>query len=52
MENREFLSERKDVVKGGPFHSPGEESSLESQGSTIPLYGESGSGKTTFLRVS
>ena len=50
MEDKEFLSERKDVVKGDPFHSPGEESYGERKGSTIALCGESGSGKTTFLR--
>lgn len=50
MENKEFLPERKNVVKGAPFHSPGEESPLESQGSPIYFCDESGSGKTTFLR--
>jgi len=50
MGNRVFLPERKDVVKGDPFYSPGGESSLERKGSTVDLCGESGSGKTTFLR--
>jgi tRNA A37 threonylcarbamoyladenosine biosynthesis protein TsaE len=44
MENKKFLPERKDVVKEDPFDSP------ESKESTIYLYGESGSGRTTFLR--
>jgi hypothetical protein len=48
--NNEFLPERKDVVKGDPSHSPGEEPSLERKGSTIHICGESGSGLTTFLR--
>jgi len=52
MEDKEFLSKRKDVVKGDPFYSPGGESSLERKGSPISLCGESGSGKTTFLRVN
>jgi len=50
MESKEFLPERKNVVKGDPFDSPGEESPLESKGSTTYLCGELGSGNTTFLR--
>jgi hypothetical protein len=50
MEDKEFLSERKDAVKGNPFHSPGEESYGERKGSPISLCGESGSGRTTFRR--
>jgi len=50
MEDKGFLSERKDGVKGNPFHSPGEESYGERKRSPISLGGESGSGKTTFRR--
>jgi hypothetical protein len=51
MEGKEVLSEIKDVVKGDPFHPPRAGSSPESEGFTIPLRGESGSGKTVFLGV-
>jgi len=52
MEGKEVLSEIKDVVKGDPFHPPRAGSSPESEGFTIPLRGESGSGKTVFLGVN
>ena len=49
--NNEFLSERNDAVKRDPFHPPGEGSSPESGGLTIPLRRESGNGQTVFVGV-